>query len=246
MNRLFIMLLSTFLGVLLLVGSAMALDVDFTDVYYQTANNQQSFHSDQDNLTLNALSSGGTAYFTWTGDDGIGGGGTAGYEEDEWEFKISSQDTLGQRDVLNISTLGEGDVLNISFDTSVLLTEIHLTDFFYEQRRGQWYEEIGGAVFLDAHGNPLGGGYFSQTDHSSNPNGEYSIDVASILGSNTLVKDVYLAGIGKWDECNLHQDHEFAVAGLSTNPVPEPTTMLLLGAGIFGLAGVGRKKILRK
>jgi len=39
---------------------------------------------------------------------------------------------------------------------------------------------------------------------------------------------------------------EFYADNASVDPVPEPTTMLLLGSGLIGLAGYGRKKLLKK
>ena len=38
----------------------------------------------------------------------------------------------------------------------------------------------------------------------------------------------------------------FSVTGDPIDPIPEPTTLLLLGSGLAGLAGLGRKKFSRK
>ena len=41
-------------------------------------------------------------------------------------------------------------------------------------------------------------------------------------------------------------NHLFRVSSSALTPVPEPTTMLLLGSGLIGLAGYGRKKFFKK
>jgi hypothetical protein len=51
--------------------------------------------------------------------------------------------------------------------------------------------------------------------------------------------DLEVGGIGNWAMIQ-------ATVTAHAAPIPEPATMLLLGTGLFGLAGVGRKKFFKK
>jgi len=119
------------------------------------------------------------------------------------------------------------EVLQVSFASEVYLEAIYLADFFYECRWwGGCYSEIGYYS--------LNGADWTQMTalNPSNSNGEASFVVGEIASSLWLRAPGRIGG----------EDHEFALQMLDITPVPEPATLLLLGAGMLGLLAFRRQR----
>ena len=208
-----ITILSVLLLFVLATGvHAAIIDYDFrVDPWMSNVDGQTAYYYDG----LEVSTSNGV--LTWNGSDGTfepdGIGIAYSYEYDE----IEGDETL-----------------TLTFDNSVYIESILLTDFFYELNNngtGSFQEE--GSYRID------GGSWVDIIAPDGNlptpeTNGLYE------FFPSTIGKVIEFQALGYSD--SRLEDHEFSVAQIKVSPVPEPATMLLLGCGLIGLAGVRRKK----
>lgn len=106
---------------------------------------------------------------------------------------------------------------------------------------GSWAGERINPDYARATGNPTTVIVFD-TLFNSNPTLPLVFDFLAWKG-NTLLERVQV----RWENSNW--SHASLSAhdnpGYDRNPVPEPVTLLLLGSGLIGLAGLGRRKLIR-
>jgi hypothetical protein len=67
----------------------------------------------------------------------------------------------------------------------------------------------------------------------------------TVSGASWEIQFRFTEGTSGWLDWDFLRLDESILAG-EYSPVPEPATMFLLGAGILGLAGAGRKKFFKK
>jgi hypothetical protein len=96
-----------------------------------------------------------------------------------------------------------------------------------------------GTLQLTVSGINITGGTFVNT-FALDDNGENFFTVTAINGQ--LITDIDLTGISGTVFEDLRQVRIGGATEITPTPIPEPTSMLLLGSGLFGLAAQVRRR----
>jgi hypothetical protein len=210
-----------------LCQSSMATLLDFTDYSLisslSTISNGYSGTIDGVGFTL--TSDDGTVNFneSYDGSSGSGCQSTGVLQCDTDGAAIEDDEITG---------IGDGNqTLTLTFDSVVSLSGFYFLDLYINPNESGAREQatitLDGVLFdtVDAIGNVGDGGY------------------ADLLTTPILAQTIELTAENYyiyWDDYN--NDYAFAGVDVSTTNVPEPSTILLLGTGLVGLAGARQFK----
>ena len=197
------------------------LDIDFRTAAWAGANGEGSF-GPIDGVTANTYTLfAGAAELYQDSKDGLG-------------IRGGEQDEIDRLEFLWIDLNHHG--VGLPYGPGLEVTGVWITDLFDGPDGGHIGEQ---GLLLLWVGDSFVDFTFSGND-SDQANGEQYVD----FGGTYLAHTAIFAALNIADGINP-ADNEFSVAGF-TQPVPEPATMLLLGSGLIGLAGFGRKKFSKK